>query len=798
MNLISRLLIAFICCIFFNTPGISQKIIETLNVYNDSFVQEKIHVHFDKAAYSVGETIWFKAYIINSNTTLSGSTNFYAELLNEQGNVVERKAYPMYESTAAGSFDIPKSWKGNQLNFRGYTTWMLNFDSSFLFTKAIPVFQSEQKANTTSAMTTTLRFFPEGGNWVANLPAVLAFKATGDNGLPATLSGVIKDQTGKVITPFTTQHDGMGKIALDPLPFAEYYAEWKNASNEAQRVVLPAQQKEGIALHVIPTASHIGFTITRSNTENFKQAHVVAQMYNQVAYRATINFSDKEAGAAIPVKSLVSGILQLTVFDADWRPVAERIIFINKKDYQFTASVNVLNKNLNKRGKNILEIEVPDSLKANLSISVTDADLSDKTNDDDIITRLLLTSDLKGYVHNPAYYFSSAADSVEAHLDLLMLTNGWRRYNWEQLAKGSLPAIKHPRENYLRLEGKVLGLTADQINAATQLNVFMVAKDSSQQVVSLPVEKTGTFALNGIIFFDTVRLFYQFNKNDRANRRATIQFNPISYQRVNLPWEQPMDHATRLSTQYAARIQYFDTRRKEVLPQYDRKVKTLQEVVVRAKTQSRTEYMEKRYASGLFQTGNARNFNILDDPHAVSSFNVLQYLQGKVAGLQIYNSGTSYSIGRRGSSPSLFLDEMPIDIDQLASIPMSDVAYVKVIDPPFVGAPGGGSGGAIVVYTRKGGETSANANTKGLEQGLVTGYASLKEFYSPDYATASPLHEIEDVRSTLYWSPYILTDSTNKKIKIEFYNNDVSQSLRIVLEGMNEDGRLTRVEKVIQ
>jgi hypothetical protein len=177
--------------------------------------------------------------------------------------------------------------------------------------------------------------------------------------------------------------------------------------------------------------------------------------------------------------------------------------------------------------------------------------------------------------------------------------------------------------------------------------------------------------------------------------------------------------------------------------------------------------------------------------------NALQYLQGKVAGLQIHGSGADYSLDRRGSTPALFIDEMPADVELLTNIAMTDVAYIKVIDPPFMGAVGGGAGGAIAVYTKKGGESVRN-NIPGLSKGTLVGYSALKQFYSPDYATSSPLHEVEDVRSTLYWNPFLLTDKANRKVKIQFYNNDVSNSLRVVIEGMNEVGRLTRVEQVIR
>ena len=153
----------------------------------------------------------------------------------------------------------------------------------------------------------------------------------------------------------------------------------------------------------------------------------------------------------------------------------------------------------------------------------------------------------------------------------------------------------------------------------------------------------------------------------------------------------------------------------------------------------------------------------------------------------------------RGSSPTLFLNEMQTDVTGIENIPVSDIAYVKVFRPPFFGAPGGGAGGGIAIYTKKGEDrTNSNNNTSGgLEKGRLIGYAAPKEFFAPDYTKDNPLYELPDVRTTIFWAPYILTDAQGRKVTIQFYNNDVSKRLRIVLEGMDVEGRLTRVEKII-
>jgi hypothetical protein len=777
-------------------PALSQAVLTTLNRYNEQYPHETMHVQFDKPAYSGGETVWFKAYLFSKNMPSPVSTNFYTELLDESGNVIDKKIYPIYESTAAGSFDLPKSVKGSGVVFRAYTTWMLNFDTAFLYNKFLRI--GKPATPMAKAAPTTLRFFPEGGDWVASLPSVLAFKATGDGERPRKVSGVVKDDKGKVTASFKTVHDGMGKLAIIPEAGARYTAEWKDESGRTGTTPLPPFKEEGAALQVNTAGDKLVFSINRTAKAGarFSRVHLVANMHQYTVYRASANLSNSTAtSGAIPIDSLVSGTMTITLFDDQWKPIAERLVFIDLNDYYFSTRVNWGVKNLGKRGKNVLEIEVPDTLRSNLSISITDGQLGTEGSED-IISRLLLTSDLRGHVHHPGYYFSSSADSVREHLDLLLLTNGWRRYNWDALAAGVLPKVKFPADNYLSLRGNVYGIMPGQIAADEQLNVIIEGKNASKQFATVPVNRDGTFALNGLFFFDTVKLHYQLNQLSKVNKAAAVEFARQAYP-YNI--KLGIDTSALLQAHVAPleqRLQFFAQKAEEVSSELY-KIKTLKGVTVTAKARSRVEELEDRYTRGLFQGGNSRSFNLVDDPLANAYMDIIQYLQGKVAGLQISGSGGNYSVSRRGGEPSLFLDEMPADMDLLTTIPVSDIALVKVFDPPFMGASMGGSGGAIAVYTRKGSE-APKSNSPGLAKGTLTGYSVLKEFYSPNYATYDPLHDVEDVRSTLYWNPFVLTDKTAKRVRIEFYNNDVSNSLRLTLEGMNEEGRLTRVEQVIR
>ena len=204
--------------------------------------------------------------------------------------------------------------------------------------------------------------------------------------------------------------------------------------------------------------------------------------------------------------------------------------------------------------------------------------------------------------------------------------------------------------------------------------------------------------------------------------------------------------------------------------------------------------MDKKYTSGLFQ-GDGYQFDLVNDPFAASSLNIFNYLQGKVAGLQINTAGGTPSLNWRGGSPTLYIDEMPSDAELLSQIPVTDVAYIKVFRPPFMGGFNGANG-AIAVYTKRGDD--AKTTSAGLPSNTVVGYSPIRVFYSPNYERYDPRNENKDVRTTIYWNPQVNTTEQNKKVLLKFFNNDVSNSFRVVIEGMTKDGLLTHYEQIME
>jgi hypothetical protein len=396
---------------------------------------------------------------------------------------------------------------------------------------------------------------------------------------------------------------------------------------------------------------------------------------------------------------------------------------------------------------------------------------------------------------NPYYYFFSNNDSASIHLDLVMLTHGWRKYNWDDVLAGKTPPSRWKESNYLSLSGKIAGLQPGSFSPDLQLTGILQTADSAKNIISLPVDKNGKVFTEGLVFYDNAKLFFNFNKKSLSfDKSMLIVDNGLrkGYSKI-APDTTVKAGMTELSTATYANNLKINTR----ALQAGRLLKSnvLENVTVTSKAKTAKDKMEEKYVSGLF-AGDARSFDLINDPFAAGAMNIFQYLQGKVAGLQITSGAGTPSLSWRGGTPALYLNEMQTDANLLASTPVSDIAYVKVFRPGESVASGGGNG-VIAIYTRKGGDAPPDPATRGLSYVQMTGYSAVKQFYSPDYATVSESHSADDVRRTLYWNPSIILDRNRKRLRIKFYNNDITNRFRLVLEGLNAYGKLIHIEKEI-
>lgn len=783
----------------FLTHAKTQALDATLTKLATNYQPEKMYLQYDKSSYYAGETIWFKAYLMEGFYPAGESKTLYVDWITDNGTVLSHSVSPIVDASTNGQFDVPTDFKGDFIHVRAYTKWMLNFDTAFLYSKDIRILRKDPvTTKTTVTIIPSLQFFPEGGDLVAGVPNRVAFKANDQYGRPVSIKGKLLDNKGTVIESFSSVHDGMGSFSFAPQAGSSYTVKWTDEKKAEHSSDLPAVKASGISMQVAVENNKRVITINAGNQleASLQQLHLVGTTNQNFIFKNDIALSaNNNAKRIIPTQSLPTGILTLTVFDANWNAIAERITFINNNDYSFPTQMEVQHWGLGKRKRNEIEIRVPDSLQgANLSIAVTDAAIERDTTDN-IVSHLLLSSEIKGRVYNPAYYFSNNSDSIAQQLDLVMLTNGWRRFKWEDVVKGKLPEIKYPRDtSYLNLSGQVFGVAKNQLTGRESIALLVKGnKDSVSQMLILNINPNGSFGDPNIVFFDTLKVYYSLKSKFLKEAEAKFMTDRL-----------PTPNYTAFSKGFAGNKIAFDTTgtshhsllaSKALEIMNINKGEIMKTVVIQTTKKSPVKVLDDKYTSGLFKGEDAYQFDLVNDPSASAYTNIFNYLQGKVAGLQINANTSPPSLSWRGGSPTVFLDEVQTDADMISGVPVTDIAYVKVFRPPFMGGFGG-SNGAIAIYTRKGADQATKSG--GLSSNTIQGYTPIKQFYSPNYDRFDPRNDHLDIRTTLYWNPLLSTTAKDHTIKLTFYNNDVTQSFRVVIEGMSRDGLLTHYEQIME
>ncbi|MFM7358757.1 MAG: hypothetical protein ACKO1T_09285 [Sediminibacterium sp.] len=798
-----RVYFLFFVGLFISYSASAQQIDSMMMVYEINAPIEKVHLHFDKNIYNKDETIFYKGYIRTGNEPSQLSKNLYVEWYDTTGRLIKQTVAPVFQSTAKGSFDLPTGFSGNFIHVKAYTSWMLNHDSDFIFKKDISINSAivlPSKLTAAPEVKTVVQVFPEGGMAVIGIPNRFAFRATNSFGDPVKIRGTLVDKKLKKVDTIITKHDGMGMFSFTPVINENYQVNWIDENGKKGIVLIEQPQKEGIVMQVQGGNEEATVKIIRSENipPNWKKLNLWIHQHQSLYYKVSINVTEKRVVTAqIPISMMPTGILQFTLFSEDFLPVAERILFVNNREHEFNVRVSFPMVSLEKRGKNIVEFFVSDTAATNLSASITDYSLNTPETQT-IFSDLLLSSDIRGKIYNPGYYLMSDADTVTANLDLVMLTHGWRRFNWDKLRAGIPPVITYPAEqSFIKMQGKVFGLKPNMSASPPQLNLIMSGKDSSKQFYFAPVNKDGSFEVRDLFFYDTAKVYYGFNSGNKLTDVTQVRIDNglLRYQpgkRTSLDRNPITPYADSILRARMTAIFNEQERLRKLMESA-----TLQEVVVKAKVKSNLQILEERYASGLFSGGDGYTFDIAEDAKIMGARDIITFLQGRVAGLMISGSGANASMNWRGSVPDLYLNEVPTQMGVVQSISVQDIAYVKVFRPPFFGSGGGGAGGAIAIYTKRGQDTrKADPNAKGMEYAILGGYSRFKEFSLPPYDRPETVFD-PDNRTTVLWNPYILTNKKSPRVKLTYYNNDFSKKLLLVLEGMNSEGKLVRVVKPI-
>ncbi|WP_293302572.1 TonB-dependent receptor plug domain-containing protein [Pedobacter sp. UBA4863] len=680
-------------------------------------------------------------------------------------------------TNAQGELTIDATNKQTAALSTGFITTNITLPNKQVITKQFPLKTTSKEID--------VQFFPEGGKLIENLPNKVAIKAVNSNGLGEFTSGVIVNAEGVEISRIETNRMGMGSFFLNPIAQQVYKANLTFADGTKKTVQLPIAEVSGRVLSVNNTDStkmaiKIYFTEDLLGKEEY---NLIAQNNGVVYFSTKIASTKQVMSLTVPKDSLPSGIIQISLLSSTFVPLNERIVFVNNINDKIDVKPENLKPNYGKREQMNLSFTASNKDKpvmGSFSVAVTNttAVKPDQENETNILTKLLLTSDLVGYVEKPNHYFLNNDRDTRLDLDNLMLTQGWRKINWKQVADGVVPPATFPAEKQLKISGTVTKGGKPVVKG----KIMLVSFTGGFFATDTLTDDKGRFNFN-IEFLDSTKFVVQA-RTEKDKKFVDIVMDTVPGQIVT---KNPNtgDIEVNVNQSLAAYLQesnkYFDDQTKRGL--LNRTI-LLDEVNIVEKRKPSYE------SSNIGGSGNADAVFTAKDLE--TAFSLSQYLQGRIAGVQV-RDGQAYARGNQ-SPMKISVDGMMMEGEDvnLDDVVVQDIETVEILKSGATTAIYGMRGGAgvIVITTKRGqGLRSVNPYTPGLINYTPKGYAVVREFYSPKYDVKPDSRP--DLRTTVFWEPQMVSDA-NGKAKISYFNTDVPGIYRMVVEGIDVNGNLAR------
>jgi len=791
---------------------------------------EKMHIQFDKPYYSAGDTIYFKAYVVNGpkNRLTELSNVLYVELLNDDKNyVASYLKIQLVNGLGNGDFALPDTLTAGNYRVCAYTNWMRNngpeyfFDKNIVIANVNAVTDSISTQNITNNQSLTIntdnkklskpdiQFFPESGQLVNGIPSKIAFKAIAKNGLGIDAEGNVTDDNNNVITKFASSHLGMGAFLITPGQGRKYQVNVVYSNGEKDTLMLPVALEKGFVLSVDEHAdpNNLIITIRGKGYEHSGAVNLIARAGGEIYLQGRGMPGVTNFRAMIPRDKLPPGIVQLTLFSATGEPLNERMVFIPDKD-SIKLSVNTNSQKYATRQKVSVKINAINKynipVKGNFSMAVINRDkvpYSEET-DNSIWSDLLLSSDIKGYIENPGYYFVNPNIKTQADLDILMLTQGYHRYEWEKVMRDTIYKANFKAERGLSFEGYV------------KLQNNMPAANAKIRLLS---------TANGLLALDTVtdkKGKFEFDLDYDDNTKFALKIL-----RLHKGAEAHIELANKAPAYTAGKIKaglyipvsavYLQNSRQK----NEQNIKyhlgphavALKQVNIKAKVVSQKQRdinNAVKHSANLNGKGNADQIVTADQIEGRGCTRLMYCLQALLRGV-IFDVTTGWPYlpsaftTKNGAivrlPMAIFIDgqvlDYHVDPDLDHYIMINEIASIEILSSGGnLSIYGTQASGGVMLITTKHGD---NYSTKTEKDGTITvppkGYYQPREFYSPKYTAIqnSLSNQLADLRTTIYWNPDIITDDKGNAT-VEYYNSDTKGNYQLLIEGIDANGNLCR------
>ena len=457
--------------------GNIHRLAETVNRFNRVFPQEKVYLHLDNTGYFMGETIWLKAYMVRTDKDSLGSLSrvLYVELVGPYGDVVKTQKLKVENGTAHGEIVLDGLLASGYYEVRAYTRYMLNWGKEAIFSRVIPVFERpstagdyskpviresvderlvpvDREESTEKLHRLNAHFYPEGGHLVRGLRNRVAFSLSDKQGRPVVGECKLM-HNGQLVMETSTTADGRGVVEL-PSGGGKYLLRVTSADGKREDFELPESEPTGCVLRADAIEGDVVNVALGASPDLQGQTVGVAWLQGGHMYKCQeVVLGAGETACPMPRSNMREGVNQVTVIDNQGRILAHRMVFVYPHSPIDTIHVKPTNTRTLTGGKEVMEIQARPN--TTFSMAITDATTQTGGWNHNAATWLLLTSDLRGYIKNAEYYLESDDEEHRRAADLLMMVQGWKRYDFQMMEGKKTFEMNHSLEDKLYIDGKL-------------------------------------------------------------------------------------------------------------------------------------------------------------------------------------------------------------------------------------------------------------------------------------------------------------------------------------------------------
>lgn len=744
------------------------------NRYTTSTLHEKIFSHTDKNTYLAGEIIWFSLYVMEASTNakIDISKVAYVEILNADNNPVSQVKVELKDGLGNGSVYLPSTLPSGNYSFRAYTSWMKNFSPDLYFSKSLTIFntlKNEDLKSNKKESAYHIQFFPEGGNLVSGLKSKVAFRAIDNAGKGIIFKGYVLNQKNDTVARFQPSKFGIGTFYLLPDKDMLYRAIMVISGGQTFSATLPSVKASGSVIQLLKQSTG-DYKLSLSTTSSEEICRVFIHTGHRLKVDTLLLVREGRGEMVISKDQFGQGISNITVFNEFNRPICERLFF-KKPSTLLEVEANINKTEFSKREKvslNLLsadEIKRPLSSVMSVSVSLVDS-LENKA--EDLRTFAWLTSELKGRVENPDYYFDSNDEEAQ---DNLMLTHGWRRFSWEDIQKENFRSVKYlPEVQGHIITGRIVNPSLNT-PAANKIGYLSILGKQKQFYTAIS---------------DTTGDIKFLTKNLRGSEELILQTNPLSDSLSQIELSSPFSQ--QFSAEKLAPLSYS----KNFSENLKKRSVAMQVTNVFSGDLLRREYMPLVDTIPFYFKA-TKGYKLEDYVRFSAMEDVLREY---VPEIYVINRKKSYNIKFLNTDTKEFYPESPLVLvdgvpvfngnDVIGLDPLK-IRRLEIVNSQYIYGPQLFYGIASF-NTYKGELAGIPINPKT----TVVDYDGLqlqREFYSPMFEGEKKDARTPDLRNTLYWAPAQKTNQ-NGTLSFNFYTSDLPGKYKVLIQGLSDNARI--------